>query len=345
MKICKDVQDWIEEEVEETIVQQERRCKKWPWPLSWLCSLVTWIIKVVVTVWKKILRVVCEIVSVAWNVAAAVFNFALALPVIGPLIKAALRLLTWVVSLAFGLADAAGRLVGIRTTKHLRVHVVPLCEGNVPLAYATHLEPIMRETERIFHERAGIRVHTTYHEPVPNPPDGANRLGALGDLVLDEAWWKGSWHQLQTVKMFESNVWSLFAVGHPIVVYIVREVGYDGPGTVVGVSAGPFTDWIAVERNSAIQMVAAAADGTTPATPITPFPPPVAGGAGTSGVVHPQWNTNRFNVAHEIGHALGLMGHLNSEPGNLMEGANVSGDALSPFQVGLIRSSAHVTYL
>src|SRR5664279_1430392 len=45
MKVCRDVEEWIQENVEQEVEQQEQRCKKWPWPLSWLCSNVTFIAK------------------------------------------------------------------------------------------------------------------------------------------------------------------------------------------------------------------------------------------------------------------------------------------------------------
>jgi hypothetical protein len=344
MKVCKDVEEWIEENFEQEIEKQEKRCKKWPWPLSWLCSLVTFIVKVIVTVVKKVVRVVCEVINVVINAAAAILNFVLAIPILGPIIKAVIRLVTWVISYAIGLIDGLGRLVGIRTTKHLRVHVVVLCEGNIPLAYEQHLAPIMRETERILYDRAQIRVHTTFHEPIRNPPENALRLGTEVELVLDELWLKGTWHQAQTIKIFESNLWTLLGIGHPLIVYVIREVGYDGPGNVVGTSGGPFVDWVAVERDTAIQQVAVDAAGNV-LSPIAPYPPTVAGGPGASGTQHPQWTTNKYTVAHEICHALGLLGHANSGPGDLMYDSTLTGDALSPFQVGIIRGSAHVTYL
>jgi len=351
MKVCKDVEDWIEENIEQEVRKQEKRCKKWPWPLSWLCSLVTFIVRVVVTVMRKIVRVVCEVVNVVINIVAAVLNFVLAIPIIGPLIKAGIRLGTTGVSYVIGLVDGFGRLIGIRTTKHLRVHVIPLCEGNIPLANQGHLEPIMRETARILYDRAQIRVHTTFHEPIRNPPENALRLGTEAELVLDELWLKGTWHQINSIKLFESNFWSLLGIGHPIIVYVIREVGYDGPGTVIGTSGGPFVDWVAVERDYVVQQVVADATGA-PATPLSPFPPTVASPEVTTGVTNfdcaiplnrPCYN--KYVIAHEICHSLGLLGHENSNPGELMVPGRITGDALSPFQVGIIRNSPHVTFI
>lgn len=342
MKTCKDVDEWIEENVEQRLKKQEKRCKKWPWPLSWLCSLVTLVIVVVVTIVRKVTRVVCEVVHALVNVAAALLNLILAIPIFGPLIKAVIRLVTSVFSYAIGQLDGIARVIGIRTTKHLRVHVIPLCERAIPLAYQHHLEPIMRETERILYERAQIRVHTTYHEPVRYPPENALRIGTGLDLVLDELWLKGTWHQTNTLKLFESNFSKLVGIGNPIVIYVIREVGYDGQGKVIGTSGGPFVDWVAVERDSVVQVVVAEADGKTAADPVCPYPPTVATNQPTQGTDNPKYR--KYVIAHEICHALGLLGHANSTERDLMFESDIKGDALSPFQVGIIRNSSHVTF-
>jgi hypothetical protein len=127
---------------------------------------------------------------------------------------------------------------------------------------------------------------------------------------------------------------------------VIREVGYDGPGAVVGASGGPFTDWVAVERDSVVaQVVLNPATGMA-ASPLQPFPPTVASAAGVAGIPNTKYvGSGKYVVAHEICHALGLFGHANSGAGELMSASDISGDALSPFQVGIIRSSAPVTFL
>ena len=350
--ICKEFQETIEEKfwnpIDEWIRTTEEKCEEYDWwnPIGWFCWLVTifvkivkWVLQVVVTV---ISRIICEVVVFVLSIVAAILNIILAIPIIGPIIKAIIRGVTTVISYVVGLVDGLAGLVGIRITKHLRVHVIPLSEGIIPLAYETHLTPIMRETERIFYARAKIRVHTTFHDPIRNPPENALRLGTEVDLIADELWLKGTWHQMQTVKLFESNLGSLLGIGHPVLVYVIREVGYDGPGTVVGASGGPFTDWIAVERDSVVPQVVADATGA-PATPLAPYPPTVAATSVAAPVANPSYGQRI--IAHEICHALGLLGHANSNSGELMVPGNITGDALSPFQVGIIRSSGHVTFI
>jgi hypothetical protein len=349
--ICKEVQDWVEEQIEKPIddwiTKTEEQCSEYDWwnPAGWFCWLVTIVVRVVkiilVTVGKWVARIVCEVINFLVTIIAAVINLVLAIPIIGPIIKAIIRTITTVLSYVIGLVDGLGRLIGIRITKHLRVHVIPLCERTIPLAYESHLTAIMQQTSKTFYDRAQIRIHTTFHEPIRNPPENALRLGTAAELILDELWVKGTWHQIQTLKLFQSNLWSLLSIGHPVIVYVIREVGYDGPGTVVGTSAGPFTNWVAVERNSVVPQVVADAAGN-PAQPLAPYPPTVASSAATSPVANPSYQ--RFVIAHEICHSLGLLGHANSNPGELMVPGTITGDAVSPFQVGIIRNSSHVTF-
>jgi hypothetical protein len=354
--ICKTYQSRIEQEFwepfDDWIKKTEEKCEEYDWwnPIGWFCWLVTifikvvkWAVRIVVTI---VFRTICEVVNFVANAVAAVFNFVLAIPIVGPIFKAAIRAAVTAVSYVVGLADGLARIIGIRITKHLRVHVFPLCEGDIPLANREHLEKAMAETERIFYARAQIRVHTTFHEPIRDPPENALRLGTEFDMITDEIWLKGSWHQLQTIKLFESNVWSFLAVGHPILVYVIREVGYDGPGSVVGASGGPFTDWVAVERDSVIPQVVLNTTTGMAASPLQPFPPTVASSSTAVGMPNTKYlSSGKFVIAHELCHALGLLGHANGGDGELMSPNDITGDALSPFQVGIIRSSAPVTFL
>ena len=344
MQVCHEVEEWIEENITQEIEKQEQRCKDWPWPLSWICSVVTFIVKVVVTVWTKIIRIVCEVVAVVLAVVSAIINVILAIPFLGFIVRFIIRVISAVVSYIVGLVDGVLRLVGIRITKHLRVIVIPLCVGISPLARQKNLEPVMAETARILYDRAQIRVHVTYREPIRNPPETALRLGTEVDLILDEAWLKGTWHQMTAVKLFESNLGALLALGHPVIVYVIQEVGYDGTGNVIGASGGPFVDWVAVERDSVVPTVSEDPRSPgNPARPLEPFPPPVAGSSARVGVDNPGYQQRV--VAHEICHALGLLGHANAATTDLMVPGTITGDHLSPFQVGIVRSSAHVTFL
>lgn len=346
MKICREVEEWITENVEQEVKKQERRCKKWPWPLSWLCSLVTFIVRVIVTVTKKIVRVVCEVVSFLKNLAAALINLILAIPIWGAWWRTVINFFVSIASYIIGLADGALSLVGVRITKHLRVHIIPLCNGDIPLANEHHLTDLAKATADILYRRAKIRAHFTFHEPLRNPPESALRVGTNADTIFDEAWLKGSWHQLQTIKLFDDQLSLLTGIGAPIVAYIVQEVGYDGlGGPVVATSTGPFGNWVAIERDSAVSTVVAPPSGGPVTHPVTPYPPPVAIPTHAVPTANPFYvRHGMYTLAHELGHSLGLVGHLNSGPQDLMYESTLSGDALSPFQVGIIRGSRHLTY-
>jgi hypothetical protein len=158
-------------------------------------------------------------------------------------------------------------------------------------------------------------------------------------MIADEAWAKGSWFQSQANKIFEDQMSFLLGLGQPVVVFVVQEVGYDGVGNTVGCSAGPFVDWIAVEISSVAEEAVLDGSGkfhgVYPPTVVGDNPPP-------TGSKNPAYAP--YTIAHEICHSLGLLGHANAGPGDLMSAQTLTGDALSPFQVGIIRSSARVTF-
>lgn len=350
MKICRDVEEWIKENVEKKLEQQERRCKKWPWPLSLVCSVVTTIVRYIVIITRKITRVVCEVVTVIVMIIAAVINFIYLIPIIGPFFRAVVRVIATWFSFVFGLGiDGVVRLFGARLTKHLRVHVIPLCVGDIPLAYPAHLQAAMAHTDDILFRRAKIRVHTTFHEPVRQAPESALHVGTNVDFFLDQVWMKGTWFQSQVIALFESNLWLLLGVGHPIVVFVVKGVGYEhGPENIIGASGGPIVDWVVVERDLVVERIVIPSNydpvhhPNRDYRPVTPYPPPVAVPSDRSHIQNPYFS--QYVIAHELCHSMGLLGHENSGPHDLMYEKKLQGDALTPFQVGVIRNSPHVTY-
>lgn len=93
--VCKEIQEWVEEEVSKPIEEweerQEERCKDYPWydPRGWVCWFVTVLVKVVrwvvVTVGKWVTRTVCTVVTVVvdlvvdlvaglWDVIVGIFT-------------------------------------------------------------------------------------------------------------------------------------------------------------------------------------------------------------------------------------------------------------------------------
>ena len=120
--------------------------------------MATFLVKALVWVWKKVIRVVCEVIAFAWNLVGRIINLILLIPILGPLIRALIRAIATVVSYIIGLIDGFGRIFGIRTTKHLRLHMLPLCRDNAPLAREANLRAIMDQTSRTLYSRAQIQV-------------------------------------------------------------------------------------------------------------------------------------------------------------------------------------------
>lgn len=72
-EVCRDIEDWIQEEitrpVEQWVTQTQQTCAQLPWwnPLGWLCWLVTALVSITIWVVDKVLRLtvrtVCEVVA------------------------------------------------------------------------------------------------------------------------------------------------------------------------------------------------------------------------------------------------------------------------------------------
>lgn len=75
-QFCEDAGRWVEEEVEQSVErfeeQAQRVCQSWPWPLNWLCSIVTTVVvvtvKVVVTVLKWVFYTICKTITIVTRV-------------------------------------------------------------------------------------------------------------------------------------------------------------------------------------------------------------------------------------------------------------------------------------
>src|SRR5436305_4431251 len=142
--VCKEIQEWIEEQVEKPIEtwenQQEQQCRNedcnwWTLCLNKLfCWLVWVLVKVVrwvlVTVGKWVARVVCEVVSFVLDVVAAIVNFILSIPIIGGIIRTVLNWVTEVIWRLVGVIDFIASLAGIRPRKKMYLGaIVPSVDG------------------------------------------------------------------------------------------------------------------------------------------------------------------------------------------------------------------------
>ncbi|WP_265521590.1 hypothetical protein [Oerskovia flava] len=321
--VSEEITETVTRPVKKVVEQLSRVCRKLPWPLSWLCGVIKKLVEiiewVVETFVRVVTRVVCVTISIAvkiWDGVAFVAQKLWNLPLIGPIARWALGLGSWVISQFVGIVDGVAGLFGIRPTKRLRLHVFLLTSRREGLlATPQDAAGVLRETERILRARAEVAVRTTVHVIETPAPDNALHIDTGVGLLGEDLTGAGAYFQkIMTDAMPDENLARTLRYGAPIAVFVVRSVG----DTETGCSAGPLADWVAVERGQ-----------------LAPATPPGGGGTG--------WHNT---LAHEIGHACGLM-HTD-DPTNLLHPQGLQGargDNLSPFQRMIVRSSPHVTYL
>jgi hypothetical protein len=332
MQICKNVDKKItevfEETVEKWIEKVEEICDDLPWPLDWFCHAVTTLIKVVETVVKTVVRVVVTVVcyplAVAVTLIAEVIQLVFLIPILGPIIKWWIGAVVWLWSQWVGFWDDVAGLVGIRPIKHLRLEVIILMHPDRTLTVSpTAVAPLIARTESIYRARADVKVHTTIHQVDTPSPGGALTIGTEIDpffgLLAEDTTEAGLYFQKTITEMLWEDN-PWFVIR--VGAPIVAFVVDQVEGWPAGCSAGPVIDYICVEGSAFTGM-----PGTL--------------------------------LAHEMGHALGLLHDdatdcLNGDVTNLMycranaggvRGAQARGDNLSPFQRAIVRSSPHVTYV
>ena len=95
-EVLKPVENWEK--------RTEKRCKKYHWydPRGWFCWLVAFFVKVVTYVAEAVTwvvsKVVCEVIANIINAAAFLVGLVLSIPIIGPIIKAILRMYGEIIS-------------------------------------------------------------------------------------------------------------------------------------------------------------------------------------------------------------------------------------------------------
>jgi len=319
MQVCQSVETKVDEVITETFEHVTTRideiCEDLPWPLDWFCHAVTtvikWVEEVVRTVTRTIIKVVCTPVETALNLIGDVVNTLLNIPILGAFIRWVRGALIYAISQVGGLADTAAGLIGIRPMKKLSLHVIVLMKDDgTLLKAAAEIDPCLRNTERIYRERAEIRIESSVHNVSEPSPSNALYVDSDTGFFGEDATAAGMYFQQMMTELVGEGFSRATGLWAPIVAFIVEGVG---DANTTGCSGGPFADYLVVEPK--------VVDGTD--------------------------NT----LAHEIGHALGLLhdnilfGQSKGDTTNLMFWATPRGDNLSPFQRGLVRASPHVSYL
>ncbi|MES2143576.1 MAG: hypothetical protein V4516_04285 [Pseudomonadota bacterium] len=323
-RTCKEVQDWIEEQVEKPIEtwenQQEQRCRNEPcnwWTLClnklfcWLVWVLVKIVRIVlVTIGKWVVRVVCTVVNFVLDVIGFVIGLILAIPIIGGIIRTVLNWLTEIIWRAIGLLDFGLSLIGIRPRKKMYFGVIIPVVNGTPIATQAAVQPQVDAVIEIFNRTCNISARFTgYCEPSVSPPDGGLVINCDGAGFFEDWWLKGSWIEFVSRSCkFESNWRRVIGYGGELLGVVVNNVAPDGGGFLtIGCSFAATHDYVAIEAG---------------------------------GVADPA------TLAHEFGHAC-LLPHQDGAPTNLMA-ASATGVALptlTTLQISTVRWSRHVTYL
>jgi hypothetical protein len=323
MQVCQSVETKVDEVITDTVDHVTTRideiCEDLPWPLDWFCHAVTTVIKwvetIVRTVTRTIIRVVCTPVELTLNRIGDLLNALLEFPILGAFIRWLRGAFVYGVSQAVGLFDTVAGLIGVRPVKRLSLHVIVLMnEDGSLLADASTIDPCLRHTERIYLDRAEIRVTSLVHNVAEPSPSNARYVDSDTGFFGEDATGAGMYFQEMITQLVGDGFAQATGLFAPVVAFVVEGVG---GATTTGCSGGPFADYVVVEPQ----------------------------------VVNATDNT----LAHEIGHALGLLhdnvlfGESKGDATNLMFWSNPSGntrgDNLSPFQRGICRGSPHVSYL
>jgi len=313
-RICKEVQEWVEEEVEKPIEEWEERtkeeCKKsWynPFGWKWVCSLVSFLVKVVrwviVTVGKWITRVVCEVVSIILDIAAFIVSLVLSIPIIGGIIRTVLNWLTEIIWRIVGIFDFIGSLLGLRWRKKMYFGILIPTHDGKPLASQSdiqlQIDSAIEHMDRLCNVNLKFTGTCISAVDAPNNPltYPCNAEGYFSD------WWiQGSFYEFaSSLCKFEDGWRRILGYGAEIIVIVVDNVT---PEPTDGCSMGPTTNYVMTEPNTQYNM-----------------------------------------IVHEMGHACFLQ-HRDNNPTNLMSPTVLStSQALTNWQISIIRSSRHCTYL
>lgn len=314
---CREIQEWIEEQVEKPIEEwenrQEQRCRDEPcnwWTLClnklfcWLVWVAVKVVRwVVVTVGKWVVRVVCTVVNVVLDVIGLIIGLILSIPIIGGIIR---TIWNWVIEIVWrivGLLDFGASLVGIRPRKKMYFGIIiPVIDGK-PLASETQLQPQVDSVIEIYDRACNIDARFTgFCRTEIAPPGGTITVTCSGGGFFADWWLDGSWFELVSrICKFESNWRRIIGYGGELIGFVVNDIQ---PPRTVGCSMTGTHDYVTIEQ------------GAQPST-----------------------------LAHEFGHAC-LLGH-NEDRGNLMNSASptIPQPLLSNWQSSVIRASRHVTYL
>jgi hypothetical protein len=334
---CREVQEWVEEEVvtsvEEWVERREEKCEKRKCKKlclccnKWFCWIEVIVEKVVTTVVTTVVKlvttVVCEVAAVLIDVVNLVGSFILGIvsgllslvfmiPFLGTLLRWIYEVILAVVWRLASIPDVVLGILGLFPPKLLHVRVLVACPEGVDVTdRLARADAWVKSVQQIFLDRANVRVV---------PPSQPFRMKAgddgafvhqvpCGDAIVQPCGAGAFWDDLgfgpvpwyeQTLLM--ENMGQYLDSTRRILKYgaplfVFMIDDVKGPG---GCSLGPLADYVVVGLDS---------EGLT--------------------------------VAHELGHACGLW-HVKGHD-NLMRSTH-SDSKLKKWQKIMLRASEHVTY-
>lgn len=317
-RVCKEVQEWVEEQIEQPIEEwenrQEQRCREeecnwWMLCLNKLFCWLVWVaVKVVrwviVTVGKWVARIVCEFVGLVLDVVGFIVELILSIPIIGGIIRTVLNWVTEIIWRLVGLIDFFGSLVGIRPRKKMYFGVVVPKVDGVAIAPDVDIQRQVDAVVRFYDTNCNINMIFTgiCHTDVP-APDAGLTLACDAEGFFQDWWLAGSYFEFAAATCkFTDSFRRVIGLGAEIIVFIVRDVT---PVNTNGCSFGSTHNYVVVEAKPTDQ---------------------------------------EFVAAHEIGHACWLP--HDGDTANLMNDITPAAmPVLTNLQISLVRWSKHCVYL
>ena len=317
-RVCRETQEWIEEQIEQPIEEwenrQEQRCREeecnwWMLCLNKLFCWLVWVaVKVVrwvvVTVGKWVTRVVCEVVNFVLDVIGFVVELILSIPIIGGIIRTILNWVTEIIWRIVGLVDFLGSLVGIRLRKKMYFGVVVPSVKGAPIVPDADIQRQVDAAVTFYDQTCNINMIFTgiCHTDIP-APDGGLTVGCDAGGFFGDWWLAGSYFEFSAATCkFTDSFRRVIGLGAEIIVFIVQDVT---PANTNGCSFASTHNYVVIEAKPGDQA---------------------------------------FVAAHEIGHACWLP--HDSDPANLMNPITPAANpVLTNVQVALVRWSKHCVYI
>ena len=322
-RVCREVQDWVETNVEQPIEawenQQQTRCASEPcnwWTLCLnvlFCWLVWVLVKVVriivVTIGKWVARTVCEVVNFVLDVVGFIVNLILSIPVVGGIIRTILNWVTEIIWRIASLPDFLGSLVGIRPRKKMYFGVI--VPPNMTAFPAISDVDIMRQVNSaisFYDTTCNINLIFTgicrTNIPAPN---GSLIVDCGAGGFMSDFWIGGSYFEFATANCkFMDGFRRVIGYGAEIIIFIVDNVTPDSAtGSTNGCSFASTHNYVIIESK--------------------PFDSP-------------------FVAAHEMGHACWLA-HVNDTMDLMNPFTPSIGPTLTNLQIATVRGSKHCVYI